>query len=242
MLAVFAAVAAMAQEGKDRGPSATANSSDSADFTFKISANLPNITFKVIPDPEQDDEARTAEVNVREIEVFRGDSHQVSQRLRGCDFSHMQAPSEALDWFQAEDFNFDGYLDIYLITSWGATGNHDGCIWLYNPSTRQFEYNEDFSKISPAQVDPATKTLLEFEHGGMAGMVFEAEKYKVEDNRPILVWSESQDWDSGKKQLHCTVQQRRGIKMETVRDVWAKPMEGEPCHASRLFKSSTSTK
>lgn len=242
MLAVFAAVGAKSQEGKDRRPSATANFSDSADFTFKISPNLPNITFKVIPDPEQDDEAKTAEVNVREIEVFRGDSHRVSQRLKGCDFNHMQAPNEAMDWFQAEDFNFDGYLDIYLITSWGATGNQDGCIWLYNPSTGQFDYNEDFSKLSPAQADPATKTLLKFEHGGMAGMVFEAEKYKVADNKPILVWSESQDWDFAKKQFHCTVQQRRGIKMATVRDVWGNADGSGPCEPSQLFKSSATAK
>ena len=110
----------------------TEDLSNGASFTFKFAPNLPDFTFKVIPEVRNDDEHGNAMSTVRDIEVFRGNSKQSLQHLEGCGWTDMQPPRDS-DWFTANDFNFDGYQDVYAMTIWGATGNESGCIWLFDP-------------------------------------------------------------------------------------------------------------
>ncbi len=220
--------------------SVTEDLSKGATFTFKVALDLPEFTFKIIPEPQETDQYGNAHSTVRDIEVVSGNGKKPSQHLTGCHFDEMEAPpAGSSDWFRTDDYNFDGYQDIYLLTNWGVTGNQSGCIWLFNLATKSFDYSEEFSALSRVWLDPATKTIFTFEKGGAAGMVHIAEKYSVENNRPFLIWSENQDWDNEKKQFHCIVQERRGKKMVTIRDEWGNSkdeMEG-PCDASKLFKA-----
>jgi hypothetical protein len=223
--------------------SAAEEPSQGASFTFKIAPNLPEFTFKVIPEPREADQWGNAQTTVRDVEVFRGDSTQLLQHLTGCEWSDMEPPPAGYDWFRADDINFDGYQDIYVMTHWGATGNQYGCIWLYNPAIGGFDFSKEFSELSRYQLDPGSKTILTFDNGGQAGMVHSAEKYKVEDNRPVLIWSERQDWDFEKKQFHCIVKERRGSEMVTVHDEWGNSEDGMgPCVPGRLFQHPAADK
>jgi hypothetical protein len=214
--------------------------SQEASFTFKIAPKLPEFKFKVIFEPLGEDEPEDFYTSLRDVEVFSYDSGKPFQHLTGCDFSEMQSvpksPPADYEWFRADDFNFDGYKDIYLMTNWGATGNQNGCVWLYNTATKKFDYSKEFSALSRYWLDPASKTILTFVTGGAAGRIHIVEKYKVEDNRPVLIWSENQDLDSQKREFHCVVQELRGKKMVTVRDERGGPdIEDAPCDASSLF-------
>ena len=202
--------------------------SEGATFRFEIAPKLPLFTFKIIPDV-RDDQNGFPQSTVQDVEVFRGNFSHPLQRLTGCDFSEMEPPQRNGDWFHTDDLNFDGYQDIYLMTNWGATGNHYGCIWLYNPETGKFDYSKEFSQLSRYLLDPATKTIRTFDRGGMAGQVYRASQYKVARNRPVLIWSERQDCDASKKQFHCVLQERRNGVMVTTRDVWGDSDE-PACH------------
>ena len=59
--------------------------------------------------------------------LFRGSSSEPWQSLAGCEWLGMEAPYRGSDWFRVEDMNFDGHADIFVLTSWGATGT--GCAW-----------------------------------------------------------------------------------------------------------------
>jgi hypothetical protein len=215
--------------------------SKGAIFRFQIAASLPLFTFKIIPDV-RDNENGFPQSTLQDIEVFKGDSDQPLQHLTGCDWEEMETPPRYGDWFRADDVNFDGYQDIYLLTQWGATGNQYGCVWLYDPTTGHFEYNKEFSELSRYWLDTASKTVRTFSTGGMAGAVHTASQYKVENNRPLLVWSETQDWDPDKKQFHCVLQERQNGVMVTTRDVWGKSGE-TPCETPLdWFQSTTATK
>jgi hypothetical protein len=205
-------------------------------FTFKIAPNLPQFTFKIIPEPQEEDHDEDAGIMVHEIEVFVGDAKKPSQHLAGCDLNEAQSVPSVSDWFRADDFNFDGYKDIYLLTNYGVTGNRNGCVWLYNAATKNFEYSKEFSDLSRYWLDPATKTIFTFSTGGAAGMVHSAQRYVVKNNRPVLVWSENQDLDGEKRQFHCVVQEFRGRQMVTIRDEWGTSADGQaPCDASKYF-------
>lgn len=225
--------AARAQE------SITQDLSQGASFTVTIGSDLPKFTFKVIPDVQPNDKVGNAQSTVRDIEVYSGDSPEPLQHLAGCEWTGMEAPPRGSDWFRAADFNFDGYQDIYVLTSWGATGNEQGCIWLYNSATKRFDYSTEFSDLGTFTLDPANKTIITWGNGGMAGAVHSAAKYKVESNRPLLVYFETQDWDQERKQFHCIVQELRGNEMVTTHDEWGENGDFDgpaPCdHASRIF-------
>ncbi|HXZ42081.1 MAG TPA: hypothetical protein VEG68_15155 [Terriglobales bacterium] len=218
----------------------TEDLSHGATFTFKIAANLPEFTFKVLPEPYPRDEYGNPHTTVREVQVFRGDSKQPTQSLEDCELSDMEAPRRGSEWFRAVDMNFDGYKDIYMLTSWGATGNESGCVWLFDPESSRFEFSKDFSELGRFTLDPATKTITTHSNGGRVGTVFEAAKYIIEGNRPVPTITVAQDWDFDKKEYHCVVQQRRGREnaLVTVRDEWAKPKDDfdAPCDASDPFR------
>jgi len=210
-------------------------------FKFKIAPDLPEFTFKVIPEPYPQDKYGNPHTTVREVQVFRGDSKQPLQSLEDCEWEGMEAPPRGSDWFRAEDMNFDGYNDIYVLTNWGATGNELGCVWLYDPKSSHFVFSKEFSELGRLTLNPATKTIATHSNGGMAGTIFRATKYVIEDNRPVPVVTVAQDFDFDKREYHCVVQQRRAGEnaLVTVRDVWAKPKDDfdAPCDASDPFRS-----
>jgi hypothetical protein len=198
--------------------------SEGATFRFEIAPKLPLFTFKIIPDV-QDDQNGVPQSTVLGIDVFKGDSAQPMQSLAGCNFSEMEPPPRgSSEWFHTDDINFDGYLDLYLLTDWGATGNRHGCIWLYNSATEKFEHSKALSALSGYVLDSASKTIRTFERMGFE--VYTANKYKLESNQPVLFWSEDQGWDANRKQFHCVMQERRNKVMVTTRNVWG--TGGEP--------------
>lgn len=208
-------------------------------FIISVAPNLPKVTFRITPDVQPKDAFGNATSVVRNIQVFSGDSLQPMQRLEGCEWIGMEAPPRGEEWFRAVDFNFDGYRDIYVLTNWGATGNNQGCIWLYNSESKRFEYSPEFSNLGTFTLDPAHKTIITWGNGGMAGAVHSADKYKVQNNHPVLIYSERQEWDMGKKQFHCMISELRGSQMVTTHDEWGRTAFNSgpaPCdHPSRIF-------
>jgi hypothetical protein len=228
--------AASSQQGKP----ITEDLSHGATFKFKIAPDLPEFTFKVIPEPQAADEYGNPHTTAREVQVFRGDSKQPVQSLEDCELSEMEAPRSGSEWFRVVDMNFDGYKDIYMLTSWGATGNESGCVWLYDPESRRFEFSKDFSELGRFTLDSATNTIVTHDNGGRVGTIFRAARYVIQGNRPVPIITVAQDWDFDKKEYHCVVLQRRGREnaLVTVRDEWAKPEDDfdAPCDASDPFQ------
>lgn len=243
LLLTSAAAAQQAPAGTQRPTtphqSITQDLSYGGSFVISVAPNLPKVTFRIIPDVQPNDQFGNATSTVRDIQVFAGDSLQPMQSLEGCEWIGMEAPPRGADWFRAVDFNFDGYQDIYVLTNWGATGNNQGCIWLYNSESKRFEYSPEFSNLGTFTLDPTHKTIITWGNGGMAGAVHSADKYKVQNNHPVLIYSERQDWDMEKKQFHCLVSELRGNHMVTTHDEWGRTAFNSgpaPCeHPSRIF-------
>jgi hypothetical protein len=195
--------------------------SEPRSITFTISPSLPAFTFKLTPLRKSPDEFGNPQSTIRQIQVFQAGSQVPLQDLVGCDLDGMAPPGRGAEFFRAIDINFDGYKDIFLETWHGATGNWGGCIWLYNPTTQRFDYSYEFSKLAGFTLYPKSKTISTFGRGGMAGKVHVAEQYAIRKNRPVLIWSQKQDWDDSQKKLHCIVRERVGEKMVVVRDEWS---------------------
>jgi hypothetical protein len=203
----------------------TENLSQGASFTFQIAPDLPQFTFKVIPEVQEPDGDGNPQSTIHDVQVFRGSSSEPLQSLSGCEWLGMEAPYRSADWFRVEDMNFDGYADLFVLTSWGATGNESGCVWLFNPKAGRFEFSKEFSELGAATFDATSKTISIRGHAGASTIA--AARYVVENNRPVLVLTVNQDFDPVKQQYHCVVRQRRASKTDLVatRDFWAKTLE-----------------
>jgi hypothetical protein len=200
----------------------TENLSEPRSFTFTIAPNLPVFTFKLIPLIKPEDEFGNPQSTIRQIQVFRADSQAPLQNLSDCDLEEMEPPGSGADFFHADDFNFDGYKDIFLETWHGATGgNWGGCIWLYNPATGKFDHSAEFSNLSGFSLDPSTKTISTFGGGGMLGEIHDAKRYAIRNKRLVLIWSQHQDWDDSQRKLHCIVKELVRTEMVIVRDEWS---------------------
>lgn len=197
--------------------SVTTDLSNGATFTFEIEKNLPSFIFEIDPDKRETDDYGNAQSTISDIDVFRGNSRTPLQHLEGCDFDSMQPPPRGNYWFHTDDYNFDGYQDIFLMTWWGATGNFGGCIWLFNPKTGLFEYSKEFSDLDIRDVDPSTKTVSSI--GNSSAADWHTERYAVKNNHPVLLWSEAQSFNDASGKDHCKIDERRNGKMVTVLDV-----------------------
>lgn len=243
MAALIALASAGMQQPLALSQSVTEDLSQGRTITFTIAPKLPPIVFKLVPLVQPPDRFGNSQSTIRDIEVYREGSKQAFQHLSGCDLEEMEPPARGAQFFTAEDINFDGFKDIFLETGHGATGNISGCVWLYNPATEHFDYSEDFSNLPHFWLDPAKKIIFTFERGGMLGLVHAANKYSVENNRPVLTWSENQDWDDSTNRFHCVQEERRGNQLVVARDTWSKPGSPggwdnveAPCNPSDFFK------
>ena len=238
LLATAAAQSSNAPRNPNQHEPLTEDLSRGATFRFKIAPDLPEFTFKLIPDVQKPDAEGNPQSTIQEVQVFRGTSNEPFQNLEGCGRGRglsMEAPYRGSDWFRVEDVNFDGYDDIFVLTTWGATGNSAGCVWLYNPRSGRFEFSKDFTDICGFEAHAETKTLTIYSNGGIG--TFHAAKFVVENNRPVPVLTVDQGLDPSGKEYHCVIRQRRGGKLVTIRDVRAesKINFGGPCNSGEPF-------
>ena len=83
------------------------------------------------------------------------------------------------------DVNFDGYNDLSVLAGGGQHGSFY-TYYLFNPKTKLFEFSKDFSDTA-AIPDKETKLLIHHGYLGCAGNCFEEERYKVVNNKPLLI-------------------------------------------------------
>ena len=67
---------------------------------------------------------------------------------------------------EIDDFNFDGYLDVYVFGSQYAGANTSGYYFLFNTESQEFDYNSDLSSLISAYFDWSTQTVIETNQSG----------------------------------------------------------------------------
>jgi len=203
-----------------------ADLSKGATFQFVIHRDLPAYTFRLAGDSEFK--------TIDHIEVFRNSETHSVQTLDECKME--EQPPRREKWLKAEDFNFDGYEDLAMLSAWGATGNLSYCIWLFDPVSGQFVYSHNFSDLGRYQLHPASKTITTTSVAGMAGAIHVFCTYQVVDNRPLLVEEERQSWDDEACALLKVIRKRRNGKLVVVTREHVQPDEPWPCQPATTPK------
>lgn len=106
-------------------------------------------------------------------------------------------------FFGAQEINFDGWLDLLLMTERGSA-NAKAEYWVYDPAADRFR---DLGKFPMFRVDAVHKRLSTYVSNGPAGLDFEKRDYAFEGNDLIVMSEETQK----------PVPSRRGWYVHTVR-------------------------
>jgi hypothetical protein len=88
-------------------------------------------------------------------------------------------------FFGGQDINFDGWLDLLLMTEQGSA-NAKAEYWLYDPAADRFR---DLGEFPMLRVDPLHNRLTSYVSNGPAGLDFEKRDYAFE-GKDLVVTSE----------------------------------------------------
>ncbi|MFA4954419.1 MAG: hypothetical protein WC641_03855 [Patescibacteria group bacterium] len=119
-------------------------------------------------------------------------------------------------YLNVEDLNFDGYKDLELLSSQGATGNTVFIVWLFNPKLSAFVSNETLSNLMNPVPDPKTKTIKSFSNSSAAD--WSQQTYAWKDERLVLVHEVIQSYEYASETVSCTTSEySNGKKVKTVK-------------------------
>lgn len=115
--------------------------------SFRIHENLRPYTFRIVGVKGQN--------NIERIDVYAEGQPELIQTFSG--FTTYPLAERV---FEAQDINFDGYLDIGTL-AWYGTGGFAGFQhWIFNPSERNFILDEQFVTLTNPQVVAEKKQIL----------------------------------------------------------------------------------
>ncbi len=158
----------------------------SYDTTVMVNAKTPSYVFRFVIDKDTNEYGAVSAVSC--IEIRRAKKRQISQVLRNFNTVHRFDPADVV----FTDLNFDGYLDFMLSKDYGSGGQWYH-VWICDPKTGRYKYNEDLGELGELTADSVTKTLRSVEQSGASdGM--EAE-YRLVNGKLVRLSEEETRFD-----------------------------------------------
>jgi hypothetical protein len=187
--------------GPARGP---AEVRDCRPCSFSPGDGFPKYSFTFDLKAVGDDRA------VEAIEVA-GDGSTPTQRLPVTSMDPVG--KDETFFFGGQDVNFDGLLDLMLITQRGGA-NASAAYWLFDPKTKAFESLGTYPVFT---VDTEKRRLKTYIRGGSAGLIYEAREYSFLDQKLTLMREEKQQATSQPDVFLKVIRERVGGVMKLVK-------------------------
>jgi hypothetical protein len=122
---------------------------------------------------------------------------------------------------QAVDLDADGYRDLMMGTSWGATGNTAYAVWRYDPRARRFAADTALSSMFNPSPVPGRACVTSYSNSSArddgTGL------FCLRDGRWMLDSADEHEWDRQANAVIHTIRVRRGdslvvLERETLPD------------------------
>jgi hypothetical protein len=189
--------------GQAGGPSRV---DDCQPCRIKIATDLPEYSFVF--------EVRGKSASRRVIEsigVYSGDDPKPAQTLTIHDMAPMLSKEGFV--FGGVDLNFDGYLDLMLVTARGQA-NASANYWLFVPSSKTFKFIGTYPIF---KVDAERHRLSTYEVGGHGGLDYDAREYTFLDGALTLMRLEVQRPTANPEVFSKIIKERVDGMMKVVR-------------------------
>ena len=101
-------------------------------------------------------------------------------------------------FMEFEDYNFDGYLDLYLKNGCAILNNCSGCIYLFNPEHNEFKHNEQFDTLTTVTVNKKKQEIYSINRSQAGASfqkgVFKMKNHKLKIIRYVIQEQDGDDW------------------------------------------------
>ena len=182
------------------------------DSTLNISVNeaLPEQKFefwRVFEDNQKDHFNQ-----LYEIRIVDSKSGKLLQTINRKDL-------DALVQTDFDDYNFDGFKDMYIKDHCMILGNCFGFVYLFNKDKNAYEVSHDFDELTTVTADPKEKTIHSLNKSA-AGAVFTSTVLKYIDGKLTIIETEEQDYadDSNHKYHYIHTKMDNSGKMRVIKD------------------------
>lgn len=164
-----------------------------ATFTLKNSNKLPPLEFKIVGKLIKDPSIRPDYEYFLPyyVDIYDLSKSKLLQKINAknkFDNDIWGWDNIGLPYLQIVDVNFDGYPDLRFLSSWGATGNEWYATYIYNPALHKFVFNKILSRLCSVSIDPKTKQISSYYHGGACAEYWDY--YKFVNNKLVLIKSQ----------------------------------------------------
>lgn len=105
-----------------------------------------------------------------------------------------------------DDYNFDGYTDIYVYDGCAILANCFGKVYLYSADLKNFERNYGFDEMTSVQADGEKKEIYSFNQC-CAGAESEARTYKYFEGKLTLVKNVSKSYSNEKSKFIYVIEE-----------------------------------
>ena len=128
-------------------------------FSGKVNDKLPEFKFSL------HGEVKGEKFYPSYVEIINLSNSKVIQKIENKEefnnegYGFLEIELFTADLMQLVDLNFDGYLDLRILRSTGATGNNFYATYIYKPELKRFEYHLGLSGLSAVTVDPDSKLI-----------------------------------------------------------------------------------
>jgi len=177
----------------------------------KINSNLPSFAFlvKII---------NTGMYSpVKEIVIKDSETKKTIQTL--------DSKRDSLFVFNMEfnDFNFDGYLDLYLYDGCAILGNCFGKIFIYKPDEKQFVLDRAFDEMTSVYTDKEKKEIHSLNRC-CAGSSSSAKTFKYFEGKLYLSKEVNMDYDGKSKFIYVITEYNPDGKLINTKKVESEEM------------------
>jgi hypothetical protein len=121
------------------------------------------------------------------------------------------APPRGSSFFQGVDLNRDGWMDLKVLTTWGATGNQAFDVFRYEPARSRFVKDTTLTRLGLVAPVPGRPCVAIHWHMGIG--VYSDGEYCWRTGRWVLVRTEVGDY------LPPTASRREPIHVHTIREL-----------------------
>jgi hypothetical protein len=167
-------------------------------------AATASLRFVLAFSPADDDQSLLQSIDI--LDATSGERRQI---LRDIDAEPLTAGADVL---QLVDANFDGWPDLSVPGYSGGAGPNDTRnLYLFDPASQAFVFDQVLSNLPQLDIDPATRTLTSSSRGGCCSHA--SETYRYVDGQLLQVgsWEESLSPDG--EHLQTTVGTLRDGRM-----------------------------
>lgn len=174
--------------------------------TFRIAPDAPPFTFRFVMRSESGG-SRT----ISAIVAGRPDRTTWSQSLAAQEMPTVAAGDSL--FLGAEDIDFDGNNDVFLLTSRGVA-NAYAAYWVYRPAADTFAYVGNYPVF---RRNTTLRRLSTYERGGDAGREYETRQYAFAGDTITLLEVETQEATGQDGAYRRTISRLEGGALRVVR-------------------------